>query len=102
MLPIVWEQFTVMMMLLVTTTTGLSDEKISSITLYPNPAIDDLQIKYLDGVGSFTLSDLSGRQLINKKITNDELVSVSALPKGIYIIKITSKDGTIEKKVVKD
>jgi len=86
----------------VTTTTGLSDEKISSITLYPNPAIDDLQIKYLDGVGSFTLSDLSGRQLINKKITNDELVSVSALPKGIYIIKITSKDGTIEKKVVKD
>lgn len=88
--------------IVVTTTTGLSDEKISSITLYPNPAIDDLQIKYLDGVGSFTLSDLSGRQLINKKITNDELVSVSALPKGIYIVKITTKDGTIKKKVVKD
>ena len=86
----------------VTTTTGLFDEKISSISLYPNPAIDELQIKNLDGVGSFTLSDLSGRQLINKKITNDELVSVSALPKGIYIVRITTKDGTIEKKVVKD
>ena len=86
----------------VTTTTGLSDEKINSITLYPNPAINELQIKNLDGVAIFTLSDLSGRQLINKKITNDELVSVSALPKGIYIVRITTKDGTIEKKVVKD
>ena len=88
--------------IVVTTTTGLSDEKISSITLYPNPAIDDLQIKYLDGAGSFTLSDLSGRQLINKKIANNEVVSVAALPKGVYIVKITTKDGTIEKKVVKD
>jgi hypothetical protein len=88
--------------IVVTTTTGLSDEKISSITLYPNPAIDDLQIKYLDGAASFTLSDLSGRQLINKKIANNEVVSVAALPKGVYIVKITTKDGTIEKKVVKD
>jgi len=88
--------------IVITTTTGLSDEKISSITLYPNPAIDDLQIKYLDGVGSFTLSDLSGRQLINKKIANNEVVSVAALPKGVYIVKITTKDGTIEKKVVKN
>ena len=86
----------------VTTTTGLSDEKISSISLYPNPAIDELQIKNLDGVAIFTLSDLNGHQLINKKITNDELVSVSTLPKGIYIVRITTKDGTTEKKVVKD
>ncbi|ADQ80252.1 hypothetical protein Palpr_2116 [Paludibacter propionicigenes WB4] len=86
----------------VTVTTGLSDEKISSITLYPNPAIDELQIKNLDGVAIFTLSDLSGRQLINKKIANDELVSVSTLPKGIYIVRVTTKDGTIEKKIVKD
>jgi len=70
--------------------------------LYPNPAIENIQIKNLDGVGSFTLTDLSGRQLITRKVTNNEFVSVSDLPKGIYIVKITTKDGTIEKKVVKD
>jgi len=86
----------------VTTTTGLSDKEINSITLYPNPAIDKLQIKYLDGVGSFSLTDLSGRQLITRKVTNNDFVSVSDLPKGIYIVKITTKDGTIEKKVVKN
>jgi hypothetical protein len=86
----------------VTTTTGLSDQKMNSITLYPNPVIDDLQIKDLDGTGSFTLSDLSGRQLINKKIMNNEVVSVAALPNGVYIVKITTKDRTIEKKVMKN
>jgi len=86
----------------VTNTTGLSDKLIGSIMLYPNPAIENIQIKNLDGVGSFTLTDLSGRQLITRKVTNNEFVSVSDLPKGIYIVKITTKDGTIEKKVVKD
>jgi len=86
---------------IISTTTGLFDEKLLSITLYPNPVIDILKINGLEEKGTFTLSDLSGRILINKNVTPEEFISFKTVSRGIYIVKITTTNGTIEKKVIK-
>jgi hypothetical protein len=87
---------------ILTTTTGITDEKIELITLYPNPVSDALRIKGFEGNGSFSMTDINGRVIINKQIISDELIRISSLPKGIYIVKIVTSSGITEKKVIKN
>jgi len=49
-----------------------------------------------------TIRDLNGKTVLTKQITGNENISVSSLSKGVYILEITTSDGTIEKKIVKD
>jgi hypothetical protein len=62
---------------------------------------DGFQINGLEGTGTLTLADLSGKVLLTKRVKANECVSVSYLPQGIYIIKIATDKGTIERKVLK-
>jgi len=86
----------------VASTTGISDKKTELITLYPNPVSDALRVKGFEGSGSFSMTDMSGRVIIDKRITSDELIRISSLPKGVYIVKIVTTNGIIEKKVIKN
>ena len=45
----------------------------------------------------FSIYDLSGKQISNGKIS-DNTVSVNALPKGVYLIKV----GNVSKKFIKE
>jgi len=84
-----------------TISTGLAENKNDQIMLYPNPTTDDFRIKGLNGISFVTLVDVSGRALLQKQVSDNELVSVSALPNGVYILKIRSNEGMTECKVVK-
>jgi len=53
-------------------------------------------------MGTMTLSDLNGRTLLLKQLTGNEIISVSMLPKGIYVTKLITIEGTIIRKVVKE
>ena len=86
---------------ILTTTTGITDERMELITLYPNPVSDVLHVKGFEGSGSFSMTDISGRVVIDKRIASDELIGISGLPKGVYIVKIVTTNGIIEKKVIK-
>ena len=74
---------------------------IQKINLYPNPAIDAFQINGVEGLVTLRLLDINGRLLLAKKVTDNESVSVSSLPKGLYIVKLITADGTLERKVIK-
>ncbi len=87
---------------ILTTTTGITDERMESITLYPNPVGNVLRVKGFEGSGSFSITDMSGRIIIDKRITSDELIRISSLPKGVYIVKIVTSSGITEKKVIKN
>jgi len=39
--------------------------------------------------------------LITEKVTDNKLISIGTLTKGIYVVKIITNEGTIERKLVK-
>jgi len=75
---------------------------IPVISLYPNPAIDYFQINGIEETALVTISDLHCRVLFSKKITENEKIPVSILPKGVFIAKISTSGITVEKKLVKN
>ncbi|WP_028978312.1 T9SS type A sorting domain-containing protein [Sporocytophaga myxococcoides] len=59
---------------------------------YPNPAVNYIHLKNSSGVEQTGLYDLSGK-LINSFDASD-VIDISSIEKGIYIIRITYKDKT--------
>jgi len=93
-----WKDFTNIIEMI---TTDLSINTFEKINLYPNPATDAFQISGIEGNVTLKLVDINGRSVLTKQVTNNESVSVSTLPKGLYIIKLITDEGTVERKVVK-
>ncbi|MDR3705111.1 MAG: leucine-rich repeat domain-containing protein [Paludibacteraceae bacterium] len=81
---------------------GISTNTIEAITIYPNPVTDGFNISGLNGVSCvITIIDASGKTVLTKEITGNQYVAISELPQGLYIVKIKTDNGTIEKKIIK-
>lgn len=83
-------------------TTSLISETKESITVYPNPAREGLQISGIDGTATFILSDIKGELIIKREIISGEYVTLSNLPNGIYTVKIINSNASMETKLVKN
>jgi hypothetical protein len=81
---------------------GIVENKNSQITVYPNPATDAFHIVGLSNVVTITLTDISGRKVLQQQVTDKVAVRINTLPKGIYILKIKNSEGIVERKVVKN
>jgi hypothetical protein len=75
--------------------------KNATICLYPNPTSDYFQISGIDDTASLIISDLNCLVLIKKQITSDENILISHLRNGVYIAKIITESGIVERKLVK-
>jgi len=98
---VVWKDFTNIVegeMPLGNETLNIGNERI---ILYPNPFDDELHLSGLKGKSELVLFDLNGKRLISNVVDSHESLSVSFLPKGTYIVRITTVDGIIEKKLMK-
>lgn len=73
--------------------------KVQKLAVYPNPAVDVLNIKANSKVLSYEIYDLTGRKV--GAGNNSEKVNVSNLSKGNYIINIVTKDGNTTTKFIK-
>lgn len=73
----------------------------STLTIYPNPASDNVYINYRNGeldVVNITLSDLQGRTVYKKKVVIydnafNEVVPIKNLAKGTYLLNIKDYEG---------
>ncbi len=83
------------------TVTDVNQQIRNSIDFYPNPVKDRLTVNGLTESGILTLTNLNGSVVLTKQITGNEYVSMSNLPKGIYIAKIETKSFTTEHKIIK-
>ncbi len=86
----------------VTNYTGINDQHTlgPQVTIYPNPTQNMLYINSPEPV-SITLSSIEGRALIYSEAAKE--VSLEALSEGIYLLRITDKNGLLIKteKVIK-
>lgn len=68
------------------------------VSMYPNPAID--YVKFSENVLNAQVFDMTGKSVINSKVNGNSL-DVKNLKKGVYLIKIQTKDGVETQKLIK-
>src|SRR5690606_34394466 len=73
----------------------------SSFSVYPNPVKDVLNIANSIGaeINTVTVSDINGRTV--KQFGSVSQINISDLNAGVYFVNISSNEGSLTKKVVK-
>jgi hypothetical protein len=84
-------------------TVGIEDDITESMELYPNPAKDVLNVK-LTSASDFNVevSDLLGKVVLRNQISGkrNAAIDVSALPEGLYMIRIETDNNTFLDRVI--
>ncbi|WP_290820862.1 T9SS type A sorting domain-containing protein [Flavobacterium sp.] len=84
------------------TTLGSSSFDMNALTVYPNPVVDILSIRYTEEITAINVYDLSGRLV--KQITPNQTeveVNMSELAAAMYIVKVNAGGNQTEIKVIK-
>lgn len=72
-----------------------------SMTVFPNPATDLLQIKSEENLKLAELYDINGRIILSLELNQtNAMLDVSELPTGNYILKIATENRTISKPII--
>lgn len=79
-----------------------NDISNNSVSIYPNPSSDFVNIRYDKEISRVSLYDLSGKK-ISTKILNSKSgkINISTLKAGIYLLKIEAAGKIITEKIVK-
>lgn len=87
--------------------TGVENTEITgTFRIYPNPSNQEIQID-LSGLKStaqqFEITDLTGRVIVTKQSNGSLLqtISISELPAGNYLLRITTAKGIVTQKISK-
>ena len=80
--------------------TGIEDIHSQEIFIYPNPTTNDLFIKSESPIDKIEIYSLTGTLLMQENNFNEK-ISVSALQRGVYLLKVYTGKGLIIKKVVR-
>ncbi len=83
--------------------TGLSveEELASHFKAYPNPAKNVINIASKNQeITSINMFDILGKEVQGIEKSKDNVLDVSALSAGIYLLKINSKEKSITKKII--
>lgn len=93
-----WKDFTN----IIEMTTAVPTLLDSKISIYPNPIRESFSINGLTEPARVNLTDLSGKQFVNRQVEVGETLQIGDLPKGIYIIRVITSEGTMERKMIKE
>jgi len=76
----------------------------NKFTFYPNPVKDVLNIEYNKTIAKVAVYNILGQEVMAKTINADQSqITMSNLPKGTYIVKVTAEDGAVKTiKVIKE
>lgn len=81
----------------------VSEINSNSISVYPNPSSGSIQINGLNDVNATVeFFDQSGRTIISHKLSNGEIIDISSLEKGIYLLNIDHNGSIYTKRIVKN
>ncbi len=81
-------------------TLAVTDVKKNNISVYPNPAVDVINISNVSSKTKFEIYSVGG-QLVNQG-TTDGKVNVSKLTKGVYILSLESNGEKSQTKFIKN
>ena len=78
----------------------------SEVTIFPNPATNELYIKNNNNLAlqNISIADLTGKVVFNQDIQNidSNAVNISSLAKGMYLVTLETQSGlTATSKIIK-
>ena len=83
-------------------TSLLSISLENAIRVYPNPATDQLNIENSSLLATFySVCDMNGRVILNGALLKSNLIDLSTLSSGVYLLHITNSEGTLTRKISK-
>jgi len=86
-----------------TASTAIIADIEDGISIYPNPAVDFINITNIEPGSIVSIYDLNGILLIQKITESDFLrIYTDNLPKGVYIIRIINRKGSVVVKFIKE
>lgn len=77
-----------------------SANEIGAVNIYPNPVIDKINIGSRYDITSVQLFDLAGKEIYSAKNSNSIDVKENNLSSGIYFLKVSGENFSVNKKVV--
>jgi hypothetical protein len=84
------------------TATSLNSDKVNSrINIYPNPAKEYMvfDITNISSSATVELFDIQGKKVLEQKLPENRQVSVSSLPKGLYLYRLNDRDNIYKGKI---
>ena len=78
---------------------GIAEGNESNYSSYPNPVQDKLFLEGPEGI--ISISDMNGRHVIEFTHITNSSIDFSTLPSGVYVLNITTENGTVTKKIIK-
>lgn len=76
------------------------EQLVKEINLYPNPIKDILYIQSAYPVKEIKVYNMQGKLL--KTVSNVAEISLSFLPKGMYLVQVRTEEGLFNEKVLKE
>jgi hypothetical protein len=81
--------------------TGIEDNAASKISVYPNPAKDQIAISGIENVTcNIEMLDIKGQVVLNIKNSESNTIDVSMLEQGVYFVKISGEEISVVRKLV--
>jgi hypothetical protein len=82
------------------TTLAVSDVSKNSVSIYPNPATEVLNLNVDSKINSADIYDLAGK-LVRSAAVADNKVNVKDLQNGTYVLKVNTEAGSTSHKFIK-
>lgn len=80
-------------------TTAASDQPLSQLQVYPNPATDQVTVTANEPISEITFINLNGDRVFKSIMT--ESIDISPLSKGMYILEVIIDDKPYYRKLIK-
>ena len=74
-----------------TSITGIDTPLVNQIGIFPNPVSENFRISGITESTVVSISDISGKKLLQQTIHPDAVVSVGHLQKGVYLLNVNGK-----------
>lgn len=79
---------------------SLEDNNLATtISLFPNPAQNNIQVSSEEPVNKIVLYNILGKEV--KQVNNSNFMNITGMANGIYLAHITTASGIVTRKVVK-
>ncbi|MDR3338674.1 MAG: T9SS type A sorting domain-containing protein, partial [Candidatus Symbiothrix sp.] len=87
------------------TIVSIGNVSADAIKIYPNPASDVLTIKSEAPINRIVITDINGRVVFidkdSQSLGREREINISSLTKGVYVLKLATKDNETIHKVIK-